>query len=463
MNKEVKTRKQLIILGNGFDLSCGLKSTYNDFFEWRLKSLFKTNDVDNIINQLEKAHMNNVIDGARTTVASKLKNRETNTISNRLSKTLINYNSLADRKEIQNEDKLPYFYDIEVTFKGITRWDIFFIYAKKYLQDDETNEWQDIERIIDNVLAVALHDKEDDNQFFNPRTYQFSMNLHFKGEEGKEQFKKIIYKYAWYDFKHVGVESRAHTLLIQLLDFEKAFSQYIYLQMGVSISGNFESPYFKRAESLLREITDDSLEEEPELNVWSFNYTLGPRFQKKLNDEQWNIPIWNNIHGLACYDDPSASWIARNNGKIPAPIFGIDPEDNLSLRGYEAPARVIFTKPYRIINNKFNSIRQEIKFNDYNKIIVYGHSLGEADYSYFKYIFDETRIYTGPVKLIFYYWPGLCESNPVEKQLNERKYTEVIVKILNLYGKDSSLAREDIVTKLAIEGRLTILPNPEID
>lgn len=28
---------QLIILGNGFDLTCGLKSSYNDFFEWELE------------------------------------------------------------------------------------------------------------------------------------------------------------------------------------------------------------------------------------------------------------------------------------------------------------------------------------------------------------------------------------------------------------------------------------------
>lgn len=26
-------------MGNGFDLSCGLKSSYNDFFEWRKNNL----------------------------------------------------------------------------------------------------------------------------------------------------------------------------------------------------------------------------------------------------------------------------------------------------------------------------------------------------------------------------------------------------------------------------------------
>lgn len=29
--------EQLIVLGNGFDLACGLKSSYSDFFEWLYK------------------------------------------------------------------------------------------------------------------------------------------------------------------------------------------------------------------------------------------------------------------------------------------------------------------------------------------------------------------------------------------------------------------------------------------
>ena len=34
---ENENKKQLIILGNGFDLACGLKSSYNDFFEQRFE------------------------------------------------------------------------------------------------------------------------------------------------------------------------------------------------------------------------------------------------------------------------------------------------------------------------------------------------------------------------------------------------------------------------------------------
>lgn len=442
--------KQLVILGNGFDLSCGLKSTYNDFFEWRLNNLFGTTDTDKIIEQLSKADLNDMIKSPKKTVPT----------GNSMFNLSASYGFGIDYKEMQEENKLPQFFDIEAKFPDITRWDIFFIYAKKYLQSGETNEWQDSENIIDNVLVVALHDRER-NGIVSVSPKEYTMNLHFKNE-GKKQFKNIIYKYACINFDETDKESIAHTLLIQLLKFERVFSQYIYSQMKVDESRNFESAYFKKAEVLLKEITNNFSEKEPELDIWSFNYTLGPRFQRKLNDGRWNISTWNNIHGLSCCDDPKAGWITSHDDEIPAPIFGIDPEDNLSFKGYKSPARVIFTKPYRIINNKFKNIRQELRFKDLDKIIIYGHSLGKADYSYFKYIFDEANVYTNPVELIFYYWPGLCDQDLVEKQLNERKYTEAVVKMLNLYGADSKIARDDIVTKLAIKGRLTILPNPNI-
>lgn len=30
--------KEIVVIGNGFDLHCGLKSSYDDFFKWRIKS-----------------------------------------------------------------------------------------------------------------------------------------------------------------------------------------------------------------------------------------------------------------------------------------------------------------------------------------------------------------------------------------------------------------------------------------
>ncbi|MFV4923331.1 hypothetical protein [Lactobacillus delbrueckii] len=47
--------KQLIVLGNGFDLKCGLKSSYRDFFEQHFaKVFFKTVSVEQRIDMLER-------------------------------------------------------------------------------------------------------------------------------------------------------------------------------------------------------------------------------------------------------------------------------------------------------------------------------------------------------------------------------------------------------------------------
>ncbi|MQW24062.1 hypothetical protein FVP43_10450 [Lactococcus sp. dk322] len=45
----IKNRAQLIVLGNGFDLACELKSSYGDFFKWmkvkKLKKFFGITDL----------------------------------------------------------------------------------------------------------------------------------------------------------------------------------------------------------------------------------------------------------------------------------------------------------------------------------------------------------------------------------------------------------------------------------
>lgn len=48
------------MIGNGFDLSCGLESRYSDFFKDRIKSLFgKFDNYDVIRISLEQREKNN--------------------------------------------------------------------------------------------------------------------------------------------------------------------------------------------------------------------------------------------------------------------------------------------------------------------------------------------------------------------------------------------------------------------
>lgn len=43
--------RQLIVLGNGFDIQCGLKSTYQDFFNNRFKEVFGSINGDTVSYQ----------------------------------------------------------------------------------------------------------------------------------------------------------------------------------------------------------------------------------------------------------------------------------------------------------------------------------------------------------------------------------------------------------------------------
>lgn len=455
--------KKLIILGNGFDLSCGLASKYKDFFNWRLQSLFGTTDFEKIREELETNETNEL----DLTVSS----TNLDLVNNiRYGKKLepVWPPSYIENHHNNKEKKLNQFtINKEVGWKkyeSLTRWDVFFIYAQKYLKPD-INEWQDVENIINNVVTIALTKRQNgiDRYLNNAQT-----NLHYI-EDGKNKFEDIIYKYSGRD--NSDAEEIAYLLLFDLINFEKEFSRYIYQQLGLKNNNEnklLKLTYFNNAEQLLKKIIRVDKKQKPvKVSVISFNYTLGPRFQAAINDnskiDSVKINSWKNIHGLACFNDPKAQASIKTQGSIPAPIFGVDPEDALNCR---SNARVLFTKPYRLIINKIKNIQQMINLKDIQEIIVYGHSLGDADYSYFKYIFDQANIYDNSVNLIFYYWPGEIISgirDRITEQELERKYTELVVKMLNKYGKTSKLAQEDIVTKLALEGRLSILPNPNID
>ena len=57
---ENENKKQLIILGNGFDLACGLKSSYNDFFEQRFELMYHSNIQGNKQNEKYCQHYSKI-------------------------------------------------------------------------------------------------------------------------------------------------------------------------------------------------------------------------------------------------------------------------------------------------------------------------------------------------------------------------------------------------------------------
>lgn len=149
---------------------------------------------------------------------------------------------------------------------------------------------------------------------------------------------------------------------------------------------------------------------------------------------------YNNVHGKLC-DDICANGCDKSNI-----IFGID--DNLiQSQGASSELR-LFSKTYRkmLSADKYLTV---LPPNENKPIAIkfYGHSLSEADYSYFQSIFDYYDLYgNSNVSLNFYYSKGFENYDAVYKLISE-------------YGKSLTNREQgkNLIHKLLLENRLNII------
>ena len=214
----------------------------------------------------------------------------------------------------------------------------------------------------------------------------------------------------------------------QLKEVERDF--IMYLKNEVDMNNYYLDKSKILANYLLKE--GKIFSENANYNILSFNYT--EPWGEKLNfrDDFIHVNLFKNIHGTL------------KNKSI---IFGID--DNIidaSNVGYR------FTKVSRIM--EMNTIKENISTpinaildKSVNRVVFYGHSLSDADYGYFQFIFDE---YAKNENMIFEFcytvFEGTTKQNEIiklregisrifgryEKENDERKYT---LKNLNLNNR----------------------------
>lgn len=368
---------KLLILGNGFDLLCGLKSRYSDFFDYRYKDL--KNDFHFDI-----------------------------------------YNEMKNKDIIDIEMQLQ----TELTIDKLTLWDLFFLSLSK-----SNFNWQNIEEIIGYTLEDLPEYKESDSaesSIVLPTFWNFSPNTKNKQESYKDMIKNHM------NNKHVEENYTLYaTLLDELKAFEKIFAEYISDQM--SSSDNYE----KNAATLLKYFVDDA----NIVDVLSFNYSLTKKFGNSILGDR--LKSWQNIHGVAQHE----------GGFFSPPIFGIDHHDSDSP---EDP-KILFTKEYRLLTTDAQVLGSIDGYSMIDEIIVVGHSLGHADYSYFESIFDICNLYDSDTKVTFYYYEG---EEPIE---SKREYGLSVTDLMFDYGTTlDNNHGNNITQKMLLENRLRIIPYPKI-
>lgn len=178
--------------------------------------------------------------------------------------------------------------------------------------------------------------------------------------------------------------------------------------------------------------------------VLNFNYT--DYLSNKIIKKPLNIKNVLNIHG-----------------NFQEPIFGIDNksfdiipifsdteyiyEDEIKNKEHIKN----FVKAARVLHH---GILKKFKLPAIDKlksIYFFGHSLSEADYSYFQAIFDLYNIYSSEINLIFLY------SDFKSTQRAEQNFA--VMKLLEEYGKsmDNKDKGKNLYYKLLIENRIKLL------
>ena len=135
-------------------------------------------------------------------------------------------------------------------------------------------------------------------------------------------------------------------------------------------------------------------------------------------------------------------------------IFGVDATARLS------PGAHIFTKTCRkmLQKNTTNMLLKNVK-----TIKFYGHSLGEADYSYFQSLFDRYNLYGDSPEntlALQFYFTIFDEKKEAEII---RDATDSVYNVITVYGTtlDNKDKGKNLLHKLLLEGRVQIkfLPN----
>ena len=365
MLEDIKKYSSLIVIGNGFDLHCGLKSKFSDYFE---------------------------------------------------SVCFIELSELYDCFESTACERAA---DIVINNEQIINFWSWLFYIQYYTQDDKykispgdsTTNWFDIEKMIGMSLKRSF-DNGDTLEFYISKAFEYikrGTSIRTTGPGYEIRYNPYIFL----PFLQSKIyENPTHYLLNELHKFENSFKEYIFNQQ-------LDEGYKAESSAFLNKLLKDNTNE---ISILNFNYTV--------IDDNKSIESQINIHG-----DIKESEI----------ILGIDSNEIEGKEEYSC-----FTKTYRDLHK----VKEIIQLPDrVDRIYFYGHSLADADFSYFYSLFDMYDLYDGALLLIFLY--SDYSNNDSDNESNHNAYINRIYELINKYSK---IAKGDnnLLHRLLLEGRILV-------
>lgn len=420
----------LLVLGNGFDRQCDLKSSYYEFFSYILKKNEGNEKQENVIFNEYLNYIKHCSSSFNINYFTQSYIRKRNIEDLNIWYKIFLYKKLLNKKDwnfienqisqeiTENSDDLNIFSklalgllikhlgcnrNLRLTCNGKDYTEFENIYnvlsSNLYFKiiSDQTGN------IVNNNILIVLEDirksitEEIGDMLCNLEFLKEMLNIEILDIEGINELLNCV----------------AEILLEQLKEVERDF--IMYLVNEVNTNNCYEDNSKILANYLLK---DDKISSENiNCNILSFNYT--EPWGEKLNfrDNHLHVNLFKNIHGTL------------KNKSI---IFGID-ENMIDSKseGYK------FTKGSRIMEmntieeNKSTPIKV-ILDKSVNRVVFYGHSLSDADYGYFQLIFDE---YKENENLIFEFCYSVFEGTTKQNEII--KLREGISRIFGRYEKEN--------------------------
>ena len=368
MNKEkfVKSLNNVkLIIGNGFDLHCGLHTKYSDFY-------CKNIDKYLFINEL--------------------------------------FGKYESTKTLYIEDE---------RIDDLNTWDIFFALNSSKNPNDNKQLWCDIERLLlSSFTSSDIKKTRDVKKLIEGTAIYIVSKIHWdeirnyvvKNSLATNYESRFLVEFIRYRMNYLEFfpGDFYQFLLSELKKFELDFGKFIYSQLHLTwyeyCNHGREficQPYVKMAMDTIDELCNrDNL-----VAIDSFNY--GDIREETIAQKLQNI-----------------------NGDLGSPIFGIDsifePKDD----------RFVFTKTGRRIDSDLFGYSYEAK-PEFENIIIYGHSLNEADYSYFFPVFDRIKLTDTLASNVIVFAYSIYDKDREESIKSDLR--DAMSKLLYTYAVDKQL------------------------